>query len=147
MIDLDTIKKEITPLVEERGFLVFGIKFSHYKDKDYLQIFVDKPEGGISLEECAVLNQEISEYLDKLDIFSQSYVLEVSSPGMDWPLKTFQDFRRVKNRKIRLILNTGKTLEAKLIEVGEKDIKIMVKEHTLTINIDEIKEAKEIIEL
>ena len=70
-----------------------------------LRILVDKPEGGISLDECAHLNNEISRILDEENILQERYILEVSSPGLDRPIATKKDFQRCVNRKARFFLS------------------------------------------
>ena len=60
-----------------------------YEGRDLvLRILVDKPQGGISVGECAHLNSEIGRIVDEKDILQQNYILEVSSPGLDRALKT-----------------------------------------------------------
>ena len=77
-----------------------------YEGRDLiLRILVDKPQGGITLEECAQLNKQISNILDEKDILQTRYVLEVSSSGLDRWLKTKSDFRRCINRRVRFFLN------------------------------------------
>lgn len=77
-----------------------------YEGRDLiLRILVDKPQGGITLEECAQLNKQISNILDEKDILQTRYVLEVFSPGLDRWLKTKSDFRRCINRRVRFFLN------------------------------------------
>jgi ribosome maturation factor RimP len=77
-----------------------------YEGRDLiLRVLTDKPQGGITLEECAQLNKQISNILDEKDILQTRYVLEVSSPGLDRWLKTKSDFGRCINRKVRFFLN------------------------------------------
>lgn len=59
-----------------------------------LQILVDQPEGGISIDTCARLNRELGAILDEKDILGERYILEVASPGLDRPLKIKADFLR-----------------------------------------------------
>lgn len=68
-----------------------------------LRLLVDRPEGGITIEECARINREISRILDERAILS-GYLLEVSSPGLGRPLKTKADFLRCINRAARIFL-------------------------------------------
>jgi len=76
-----------------------------YEGKDLiLRVLVDRPEGGITLYECAQINKEISQILDAKDILRMRYVLEVSSPGLDRLLITREDFSRCINRRVRFFL-------------------------------------------
>jgi ribosome maturation factor RimP len=65
-----------------------------------LIVFVDKFEGGITIDECRSVSNEIANRLDMENIMADKYVLEVSSPGPDRPLLTRRDFQRVINKKI-----------------------------------------------
>lgn len=69
-----------------------------------LRLLVDK-EGGITLNDCAMLNEKIGTLLDGQGIMSQSYILEVSSPGVDRPIVTKKDFERAKGKVVRVVLN------------------------------------------
>lgn len=72
--------------------------------KKVLEVLVDKETGGITLDECSEVNRKLSETLDEHDPFEKSYKLDVSSPGLDYPLKTMKDFKRNVGRKIRIVL-------------------------------------------
>jgi ribosome maturation factor RimP len=69
-----------------------------------LKVMADRPEGGISLGDCASLNREIGMILDEKNLIQGTYLLEVSSPGVDRPLKTKVDFLRCINREVRFFL-------------------------------------------
>jgi ribosome maturation factor RimP len=66
-----------------------------------LRVFVDKP-GGVSVEDCARLSERLSERLDIEDFIPHRYNLEVSSPGLDRPLKQERDYERFKGRLVRI---------------------------------------------
>jgi ribosome maturation factor RimP len=70
-----------------------------------LRLLVDRPEGGITIEECARLNNEISCILDEKNIIEERFALEVCSPGLDRPLKSKNDFVRSLNRKVKFFLS------------------------------------------
>ena len=77
-----------------------------YEGRDLvLRLLVDKPEGGISLGECALLNRKIGDILDQNDILPGHYILEVSSPGLDRMLETKEDFMRCLNKQAVFFLN------------------------------------------
>ncbi len=70
-----------------------------------LRLLVDYLEGGITIGECAKLNTSIGNMLDEKDIIQQNYILEVSSPGIDRPLKTKNDFLRSLDKDVRFFLS------------------------------------------
>jgi ribosome maturation factor RimP len=122
-----------------------------YEGRDLiLKILVDKPEGGISLDECADLNNEISRILDEKNILQQSYILEVSSPGLDRPLTAKCDFLRCINRKVRFFLSEciegKKELEGVILKVEDDTVYIDVQGNCLAIPLAKIDKAKQTIE-
>ena len=70
-----------------------------------LRVLTDRPEGGITLGECTLLNRQISAILEEKGLIEEGYALEVSSPGVDRPLKTKSDFLRCLNKKAHFFLN------------------------------------------
>lgn len=122
-----------------------------YEGRDlFLSILVDKPEGGISLEECANLNKEISLILDEKDILQQRYILEVSSPGLDRSLKTESDFLRCVNRRVRFFLNEpilGKwEWEGIINKVEEDSVSIDAGREMIVLLLSKVAKAKQIID-
>ena len=70
-----------------------------------LRVLADKSSGGINMDECATLNRNIGALLDERDIIKDRYLLEVSSPGLDRPLKIKDDFLRLINMEAKFFLN------------------------------------------
>lgn len=92
-----------TPVVESLGYDLTDLTFEK-KGKDWcLTLYIDS-ENGISLDDCEKVSREISELLDEKDPIEQSYFLEVSSPGMDRPLKREKHFLSNLDRKIAVHL-------------------------------------------
>ncbi len=123
-----------------------------YEGRDLiLRILVDKPQGGITLEECAQLNKQISNILDEKDILQTRYVLEVSSPGLDRWLKTKSDFRRCINRRVRFFLNeaiSGKMEWEGIINKVEDDaVCIDTDDKIIEIPLLKIIKAKQVIDI
>jgi ribosome maturation factor RimP len=80
----------IEPTVTSMGFRLVRVKFAGRS----LQIMVERPDGAMSLDDCAALSRAISPVLDVEDPIPSSYTLEVSSPGIDRPLVRLEDFER-----------------------------------------------------
>ncbi len=87
------------------GFDLVDIVYRHEGDGFILRVLADKAQGGISMDECAMLNRELGGLLDANDILQGRYTLEVSSPGLDRPLKNARDFRRSSGEEVRCFLN------------------------------------------
>jgi ribosome maturation factor RimP len=85
----------------ERGFELVDVEISRGKGGQLVRLYVDR-EGGIGLEQLESVSHEVSAILDVEDPIKGSYTLEVSSPGLDRPLKGEGDFRRFLGRLARL---------------------------------------------
>ncbi len=148
---LDRIKELVVPFLENMQVDIVELKLQRQNRQIFLRFLVDKAEGGITLKECANLNTEIGKILDDADLLQESFMLEVSSPGLDRPLSTAKDFRRVINRNIKVYLSEaveGKIeLQGKLIKAENNSIAISANDAQIVIAIDKINKAKQIIEL
>jgi ribosome maturation factor RimP len=81
----------VTPVVEDMGFELVRVRLQGSTTKT-LQLMVERPDGGIDVDECARVSNEVSLHLDVEDPISDPYELEVSSPGIDRPLTRLKDF-------------------------------------------------------
>ena len=94
---VERLRRLIESLVAEAGVELVDLELSGGR----LRVFLDK-EGGIKLDDCARMNRAIGDLLAARDAASGRYVLEVSSPGLDRPLKTARDFARCVGQKVRV---------------------------------------------
>lgn len=121
-----------------------------YEGRDlFLRVLADRPESGISLGECALLNRELGDILDEKNILEDSYTLEVSSPGLDRPLKQNKDFVRCLGKNIKFFLSeniSGKLEWDGIIKkVDEEKVYVDTIKGILGIPLDKINKAKQII--
>lgn len=89
------------PVLEETGFELVDVEYLSDRGRWILRVFMDK-EGGVTIEDCARASREIGDLIDVKDLIDHEYVLEVSSPGLDRPLKKEKDFVRAVGKKIKL---------------------------------------------
>ena len=87
------------PIIEEHGMELVDVEYVKEGTHWFLRFYIDK-EGGIDLDDCALISQNISELLDKDDKISSAYMLEVSSPGLERPLKKDEDFEKFKGKLV-----------------------------------------------
>ncbi len=92
---------ELEPHVVEQGCELVEVLVGRSGRRGMLRIFIDKP-GGVTLDDCTAVSQVLSPVLDATDFFGESYVLEVSSPGFDRPLRRAKDFARFVGQVVRL---------------------------------------------
>ena len=120
------LSKLVEPIVLKFGLDLVDIELKGSKNNLVAQIFVDA-EGGVLLDDCARLSQAISDELDTHDPIPGKFRLEVSSPGIDRPLRTSRDFQRNRGRSLTLQYKDGNEvsqLEGRITEVDEHQIEI-----------------------
>ena len=88
-------------IVEAKGFELIDVEFVKESGNWYLRYYIDKP-GGVFLEDCEHVSKFLGELLDREDPIPYSYVLEVSSPGVERPLMKKADFDRFKGNYVRI---------------------------------------------
>ena len=92
------------------GLDIFDVQFRREAAGMVLRIQIDRPgpaataEDSVSVDDCAVVSRDLSAVLDVEDIVPTAYTLEVSSPGLDRPLRTVDDFRRFAGRRAKLVM-------------------------------------------
>jgi ribosome maturation factor RimP len=82
-------------------------------------------DNGISVEDCALLSRKLGDAIEAENLIDSQYILEVSSPGVDYPLKSQRQFKKNKGRKLTVTLKDDKVKKGKLEEVKEESIIIL----------------------
>ena len=91
----------IMPLIEANHFELVDVEYVKEGGTWYLRAYIDKP-GGITVDDCEVVNRALSDLLDQEDFIEESYILEVSSPGLGRPLKKERDFARSLGEEVEI---------------------------------------------
>ncbi len=91
----------ITPILDELGFLLVDVEYVREGETYFLRAYIDKV-GGITLNDCEAVARRMNDLLDEENFIEGSYIFEVSSPGLDRPLKKENDFRRCMGRKVEI---------------------------------------------
>ncbi len=91
----------LAPIVESNGFELVDVEFVKEAGCWYLRGYIDKP-GGITLNDCELVSRAFNEKLDAEDFIEESYVMEISSPGLDRPLKKEKDFARSMGKLVEV---------------------------------------------
>lgn len=100
---VDTVLPLATSLAEKLGLELVDVEYVSEGGRMVLRVLIDKT-GGVTLDDCEAMNRALSDELDRTDPIEQSYVLEVSSPGIERPLKKEADFIRFTGRQARVRL-------------------------------------------
>ncbi len=90
----DKVEKLAQPIVRKEGLELVDLEYVKEGEDYFLRLYIDNEENDIGLEECEKISRLLSEELDIADPIEKSYILEVSSPGIERPLKKIEDFDR-----------------------------------------------------
>lgn len=128
-IDVDsqiwTIAQEV---VSGLGFELVDIELTGSRSQQVIRVYIEKP-GGILLSDCVAVSRELGELFDDKNVIENSYRLEVSSPGIERPLRKVQDFERYVGHRVRIRLKSkqeGKRrIVGKIVEVDHNMIRII----------------------
>ncbi|MFA5114580.1 MAG: ribosome maturation factor RimP [Candidatus Omnitrophota bacterium] len=149
----DSVILELRGLIEEhlkgQGLFLVDLICRREGRNLMLRVLVDYPLGGIDIDTCARLNNELGAILEEKDIIGESYILEVSSPGLDRSLKSREDFRRCLGREAVFYLS-GSVKEriewrGVIKEIGEDGILIESSGDEISIPLALINKARQIV--
>ncbi|MEI4260704.1 ribosome maturation factor RimP [Roseovarius sp. D0-M9] len=128
----------ITPVIEDLGLELVRVRLMGGKYHT-LQIMVDRPDGGIEVDECAKVSTAVSATLDVEDPLTDPYTLEVSSPGIDRPLTRLKDFEAFEGYEAKIetneLIDGRKRFKGMLAGVEGTEVLINVEEGAETITI------------
>lgn len=98
----EKVQQLCEPLIAAEGLELLDVEYVREHSGWTLRLFIDKPGATVGVDECALASHAVDKALDVEDVIPHEYNLEVSSPGLDRPLKKLAHFERVKGQKVRL---------------------------------------------
>jgi len=150
MSETKKIINDVSPLAEgflhESGMEMVDLEFQFESGRWTLRIFIDK-EGGVTVDDCANVNKELGYLIEAKNIIDYHYVFEVSSPGLNRPLKKEKDFIRSIGKMIKLKLarpvNKKSKFTGRLTNVREGMISLVIDDNNLVeLPLNEIDKAR-----
>ena len=124
----------LNPIMEELKFELVDVEYVKEGSMWYLRAYIDKP-GGITVNDCEAVSRRLSDILDEKDFIEDSYVLEVSSPGLGRPLKKEKDYKRSLGKLIEIrtyrMVEKRKEFTGVLKEYDEKTVTIEEEDGTI----------------
>ncbi len=124
------LKRSIQEIVEkhlpDENHFVVDVNLIEKSGKTHLGILVDS-DAGVTIQACAKLSRAVSEELEAKEMMPEAYVLEVSSPGVDYPLNSKRQYQKNISRELKITLKSGEEITGKLLEVGDTEVKLSVK--------------------
>ncbi len=137
------------PVVNGMGFDLIEIEHFPNPKHGVLRLYIDKPEGSegsIVVDDCSAVSRQISALIDVEDPVSGQFNLEVSSPGMDRPLRRLQDFQRFTGSLVKLKtvmpLEGQRNFKGRLLEASEESLTIETDKEAITLPMGAIDKAR-----
>lgn len=150
---MNDIKQKVLNLAKqisnEQGVGIFDIELLG-KGKLLLRVIIDK-EGGVTLNDCERFSKSFGALVDVEGLFPGSYTLEVSSPGLDRPLRGIDDFKKNAGKLARIVtdekIENQKFFIGRILEAGNDSVKLWVNEREIDIPFNKISRARLEVEL
>lgn len=148
---LEKIQELLNPYLEDGKYFVVDLSISASKHNPTLTLLLDCDEG-ISIEEVAKISRKLGNDIEESGVFETAYQLEVSSPGVDTPLKNQRQYQKNIGRTLKITLVNGDKILGKLVAITETGIEFFeeilkgklkaLKKETSTLNFEQIKSAQ-----
>ena len=127
----------VLPIISDKGFELVDVEYVKEAGEWYLRVYIDKP-GGITIDDCELVSRSLSDLLDEKDFIKDAYILEVSSPGLDRPLKKDKDFARSLGKEVEIktykAVNNQKEFTGTLKAYDEDTVTITCDSGEMTFN-------------
>lgn len=124
---LKMVKQMCQSIADDLGYELVDIEYIKEFGSYFLRVYIDKV-GGVSTDDCEKMSEKLSAFLDEKDPIKEAYYLEVSSPGLDRPLKTDKDLKRNLNKDVEIKLykpiDNKKNYEGSLVDFNDNEINI-----------------------
>lgn len=145
---MDLIEKQIINLCEtvvlEKEFMFIDFVFRGHKNLQIIELYIDS-ENGVSVEDCAEVSREIRSRIETENLLEGNYRLDVSSPGVERPLKFLEQYKKHINRNfdLRFVDQEGneKSIKGKLLKIESDNLLFAAKNEEYLINFNKIIKA------
>jgi ribosome maturation factor RimP len=147
------IQEIAAPILQSHGLELVEAVCVGQGPRTVIRVFIDKP-GGITLTDCEQAHRSLSPALDVIDPFPHAYTLEISSPGLDRPLRSVQDYRRLIGKpvtlKLREPIQAQWRLVGAVVEVDDRGVTLCIQQkkttETIRVEFDQIALARRKVE-
>ncbi|MGZ3427879.1 MAG: ribosome maturation factor RimP [Polyangia bacterium] len=153
-VDITKLQSLAEPVVTGQGYELVDLEFKTEPGVGWvLRVFIDRPgsEGGVGLDDCAQVSRELSAVLDVGDVIPHHYSLEVSSPGLNRPLKKEADFQRFVGKKAKIrtrhpVGESRRNFSGTLVAVASGKVKIDVGDQVCEVPVEDVEKANLVYE-
>jgi ribosome maturation factor RimP len=115
---IERIEEIVTPVVRDHGLELVDLEWRAHGPRGLLRVYVDKP-GGVGIRDCERVSREIGDVLDVSDVIEHRYDLEVSSPGLDRPLRKEREYRWAVGKRVKCWVAEGSDVTGRLVAVTD----------------------------
>jgi ribosome maturation factor RimP len=124
------LKQKIEEIVEkhlpDESHFIVNVEVGEKGAQQLIRILIDA-DGGLNINTCAVVSRAVGEEIEAIGLLEQAYVLEVSSPGVDYPLVSERQYRKNLGRNLKVTLADGAEVEGTLTTIDESGVVLTVK--------------------
>jgi ribosome maturation factor RimP len=154
MDDTATLTAEIRARVAQLGFELVDLRQRGTPRRVVLQVRVDRPDAepghGITIEECATISRALEAWLDEAQVLGPRYALEVSSPGIERPVRWREHWERFAGREVNVRLDPRRRLRATIVGVVPGADSVILKPadggEAITVALDQVREATLVVD-
>ncbi|WP_158090477.1 ribosome maturation factor RimP [Desulfurella amilsii] len=141
----ETLTKILKSSIEAMGYELYDLTYSKSSKRGKLTVYIDR-QSGVSLNDCEVVSKHISVVLDVENVMEESYILEVSSPGINRNLKTKKHYEDSIGKECIINLfnpiDNKKNIEGQIISVTDRGVEVKSDQVVVYIDFNDIKKAK-----
>ncbi|MFN3282947.1 MAG: ribosome maturation factor RimP [Pseudothermotoga sp.] len=139
---IEKLKPVVCEMLKNFGLELFDLTFRRERGNWVLRVVIDDPNGYVNIKQCEKVSNELGKYLDLNNLIEHSYVLEVSSPGLDRPMRGVQDYKRFTGRLAKFWLTDGRFVMGYIKYADEIKITVETESGTLDFSPEQVSKSK-----
>jgi len=135
------IKELVESILQEEDLFLVNLILKGHGATQKVLVLADG-DDGISIDQCGKVSRRLGNEIEERDLIQEKYTLEVSSPGLDFPITLDRQYRKNVGRELTLELIDGGSVDGELLSVNEEAIRVMTKKEPREYPLKEIKQSK-----
>lgn len=139
---IEKLRPVVVDMLKDFGLELFDLSFRRERGNWVLKVVIDDPNGYVSIKQCEKVSNELGKYLDLNNVIEHSYVLEVSSPGLDRPMRGIQDYKRFIGRLAKFWLTDGRFIMGHIKHVDETKVIVETESGIIDFSPDHVNKSK-----
>lgn len=143
---VETVSEIALPILNKEGFELVDIEYTKEGPTWYLRVFIDREQERVDLNDCAHISQLLSQKLDEVDPIPEAYVLDVSSPGAERPLKKDADYQKAIGKQVLIStyvpIEGQKEIQGVLVAANEEELRIEVDQQIIVVPREKVAKAR-----